>query len=72
FLALNAPPEGSRYRGRSGIAEYNKYGYCPTDMMDKAVSRTLEYAWADHAIAVLADSLGLKEDAALFYSHSEF
>jgi predicted alpha-1,2-mannosidase len=72
FLALNAPPEGSRYRGRSGIAEYNKYGYCPTDLMDKAVSRTLEYAWADHAIAVLADSLGLKEDAALFYSHSKF
>ncbi len=72
FLALNPTPKGSRFGGRSGISEYNKYGYCPTDLMDKTVSRTLEYAWADHAIAVLADSLGLKEDAKLFYEHSGY
>ncbi len=72
FLALNPTPKGSRYGGRSGISAYNKYGYCPTDLMDKAVSRTLEYAWADHAIAVLADSLGFKEDAKMFYEHSGY
>lgn len=72
FLALNPTPKGTRFGGRSGIAEYNKYGYCPTDLMDKAVSRTLEYAWADHAIAVLADSLGKKEDAKLFYAHADY
>ncbi len=72
FLALNPTPKGSRFGGRSGISEYNKYGYCPTDLMDKAVSRTLEYAWADHAIAILADSLGYKEDAKLFYEHAAF
>ncbi len=72
FLALNPTPKGSKYGGRSGITEYNKYGYCPTDKMDKAVSRTLEYAWADHAIAVLADSLGYREDAKLFYEHSRY
>ena len=72
FLALNPTPKGSHFGGRSGISEYNKYGYCPTDLMDKAVSRTLEYAWADHAIAVLADSLGYKEDAKLFYVHSGY
>jgi predicted alpha-1,2-mannosidase len=72
FLALNPTPKGSRYGGKSGIAEYNKYGYCPTDLMDKAVSRTLEYAWADHAIAILADSLGYREDAKLFYEHAAF
>jgi predicted alpha-1,2-mannosidase len=38
--------------------------------MDRAVSRTLEYAWADHALAILADSLGYKEDARLFYEHA--
>jgi len=72
FLALNPTPKGSRYGGRSGISEYIKYGYCPTDLMDKAVSRTLEYAWADHAIAILADSLGYKEDAKLFEEHSGY
>ncbi len=72
FLALNPTPKGSHFGGRIGIAEYNQYGYCPTDLMDKAVSRTLEYAWADHAIAILADSLGYKEDAKLFYEHSGY
>ena len=72
FLALNPTPKGARFGGRSGISEYNQFGYCPTDLMDKAVSRTLEYAWADHAIAVLADSLGFKEDAQLFYAHSGY
>ena len=72
FLALNPTPKGAHFGGRSGISEYNQYGYCPTDLMDKAVSRTLEYAWADHAIAVLADSLGFKEDAKLFYAHSGY
>jgi predicted alpha-1,2-mannosidase len=72
FLALNPTPKGSRYGGKSGISEYNQYGYCPTDLMDKAVSKTLEYAWADHALAILADSLGLKEDAKLFYAHSGY
>lgn len=72
YLALNAPPEGSPYRGRSGILEYNQYGYCPSDLMDRAVSRTLEYGWADRSIAVLADSLGYAEDAKLFYRHAEF
>ena len=72
FLALNPTPKGSKFGGRSGIAAYNQFGYCPTDLMDKAVSRTLEYAWADHSIAILADSLGYKEDAKLFYGHAEF
>jgi predicted alpha-1,2-mannosidase len=70
FLALNPTPKGAKYGGKSGISEYNKYGYCPTDLMDRAVSRTLEYAWADQAVALLADSLGYKEDAQLFYEHA--
>ena len=65
-------PEGAEYPGRSGIAPYLEYGYCPADMMDEAVSKTLEYAWADHAIGLLADSLGKKDDAALFAEHAGF
>lgn len=71
-IALAPTPEGSAYSGRRGIKDYLAYQYCPSDLMEQAVSRTLEYAWADHAIAVLADSLGLKEDADIFYRHAMY
>jgi predicted alpha-1,2-mannosidase len=41
-------------------------------MMDEAVSKTLEYAWADHAIGQLAGSLGKRDDALLFEEHAGF
>ncbi len=51
--------------GRRFVEEYNKYGFVPNDInnADKSVSRTLEYSWADNAIAVLAEALGKTEDA---------
>jgi predicted alpha-1,2-mannosidase len=69
-LATDIPKEG--FRPRPGMAECLKYKYCPAEMMDKAVSKTLEYAYADDAISKLAKALGNNEDAALFASHSEF
>ena len=51
--------------GRDYINEYNEYGYIPQDTagVNKSVSRTLEYAWADAAIASLAKALGKDDDA---------
>lgn len=66
-VALGPVPPGSSFSGRRGIEHCRESGYCPSDKMSQAVSRTLEYAWADYAIALLADSLGFREDAALFY-----
>ncbi|HZK21224.1 MAG TPA: GH92 family glycosyl hydrolase, partial [Oscillospiraceae bacterium] len=43
---------------RSAIEEYNAYGYVPADSSKTSVSRTLEYAWADGSIALLAQALG--------------
>ncbi len=71
-IALGPPPKGSAYSGRRGIAGYLKYGYCPSDIMDEAVSKTLEYAWADQSIANLAKALGREEDARLFESHGQY
>ena len=65
-VALHPVPQGSPFSGRRGIGDCREYGYCPSDKMSQSVSRTLEYAWADHAIAILADSLGFSGDAALF------
>ncbi len=51
--------------GRNFIKEYNEYGYIPDDLAngEESVSFTLEYAWEDNAIAVLAEQLGKTEDA---------
>jgi predicted alpha-1,2-mannosidase len=70
--ALEPVPQGSKFSGREGVDDYIKHGYCPADTMHEAVARTMEFGWADSAIAGLAESLGKTEDAALFKKHSEF
>jgi len=70
--ALGPTPEGSAFGGRRGIESYLKYKYCAADEMDEAVSKTLEYAWADWSIGQLAEALGKKEDAALFAEHAQY
>ena len=70
--ALGPTPRGAAFSGRKGIGSYLKYGYCAADMMDKAVSKTLEYAWADFSIGQLAEALGKEEDALLFRDHAQY
>jgi len=70
--ALGPTPAGAKFTGRKGIEEYLKYEYCPADLMSQAVSRTLEYCYADHACARLAEALGHREDAALFDKHAQY
>lgn len=64
--ATSPAPPGGPARGREGVDEYVRHGYGPSDRMHEAVSRTLEYAWADHAIGRLAAGLGQTADAARF------
>ncbi len=60
--------------GRNYIDEYNKYGYVPQDTegVNKSVSRTLEYAWADAAIASLAKALGKDDDVEKYGAKSMY
>ena len=46
-----------------GLDWYRKLGYIPSDKVDEAVSRTLEYAYDDWAIAHLAEAAGAHDDA---------
>jgi len=71
-IAIGPTPKGSACSGRRGIAGYLEYNYCPSDLMDESVSKTLEYAWADQSIANLAKALGKEEDARLFESHAQY
>jgi len=68
--ALGATPPGAAFSGREGVDAYLKHGYCPSDRMEESVARTLEFAWSDRAIALLAERLGHREDAALFRGHA--
>ncbi len=70
--ALAPTPPGAAFSGREGVEHYLQYGYCPSGLMDESVARTLEFAWADSAIANLAEALGQREDADLFRRHAQF
>ena len=52
------PTQNSRFSGRAGIEDYLKFRYCPSDLMKQSVARTLEYSYADHAIARLGRGAG--------------
>jgi len=69
--ALARTPPGAAFSGREGVEAYLQYGYCPAGLVRNSVTRTLEYSWADHAISLLAQSLGHAEDAALFRKHAQ-
>jgi len=71
--ALGPTPKGSAFSGRRGIEGYLKYKYCPAGIRGgEAVSKTLEYAWADKSISLLAGALGRTEDSLLFAEHAEY
>ena len=46
-----------------GLPFYRKLGYIPSDREGEAVSKTLEYAYDDWAVAHLADAAGAHADA---------
>ncbi len=52
------------------VEEYNTYGYVPADVSKRSVSYTLEYAWADGSISLLAEALGKTDDADYYKSKS--
>jgi len=65
-------PDSADYlhgKGRRGMNSYLKYGYIPMEdgipdafHKKEQVSRTLEYAYDDYALATVAKDLGKKED----------
>lgn len=68
---LTGKPEWSEFGGRNGLQDYIEYGYLPSDKANKSVSATLEYAWSDHALSLLAHELGKEEDAGVFAKHAQ-
>ncbi|MCB9675858.1 MAG: glycoside hydrolase family 92 protein [Alphaproteobacteria bacterium] len=57
-ISLRAALEGQADAGRAGQTSYNTLGYVSMDEAGQAASRTLEYAWSDHALSVWAAAAG--------------
>lgn len=65
--ALEKPqPPVPENAGRSGLEYYLKLGYAPVDKVTEAVSNTMELAYDDWCIAVLADELEKDQDYQYF------
>ena len=75
-MRKSATTPGAQNRMRPDIDPYVERGYVPLGFYagdlsgDNSVSHALEYYIADHALSLLADSLGKKEDAVLFRERS--
>jgi len=52
--------------GRAGIEGYLERGWVATEEAGASVARTLEFAYADAALARMAEALGLADDQAMF------
>jgi predicted alpha-1,2-mannosidase len=63
--AATPVPDGAPSQGRKGVEEYVSLGWVAADRTDQSVSRTLEFAVADAALAGLARGLGKDADAAV-------
>lgn len=49
----------SAMQDQFGLKYYKKYGFIPAELEHESVSKTLEYAYDDWCISVMADSLGM-------------
>ncbi len=72
-LCADAPrPDSALYGGRAGIEEYLGQGWVASDATSGSVARTLEYTWADHAMARWASALGREDDASRYWTRSRY
>jgi hypothetical protein len=55
-----------------GLRAYREYGYIPADAEGESVSKTLEYAYDDWCIAVMANKLGYMDDYREYIQRAQY
>jgi predicted alpha-1,2-mannosidase len=55
-----------------GLKYYREYGYIPAEMEGEAVSKTLEYAYDDWCIAMMAKGLGRENDYVKYLQRAQY
>jgi predicted alpha-1,2-mannosidase len=56
----------------SGLDAYRKHGYIPADMESESVSKTLEYAYDDWCIAMMANGMGYDSIYSAFIQRAQY
>lgn len=69
-LALEAMLATSTYGPYDGLEHYIKYGYVPIDLECEGASKTLEYAYDDFTIAMMAKGMGKEDLYAEYYERA--
>jgi predicted alpha-1,2-mannosidase len=64
------PPVDPFKEGRGGLEDWHRLGYCSMEGVDRPASKTLEYAYNDFGIALMAQGLGKADDAARYLSRA--
>lgn len=70
-LALKAM-KSSAENNRLGLLYYNSMGYIPSDLEGESVSKTLEYAYDDWCIAMMARSMGRNDDYSRYIKRAQY
>lgn len=68
--ALRACVTSATYGPYDGLSDYMRLGYVPADSHRSSASKTLEYAYDDYTLAVLAQSLGQADISTQFLSRA--
>lgn len=63
--------EGTPVEARAGLTWYKKYGWVDAEKTAEAASRTLDYAFDDWAVAVVANLTGHSEEGAFLTKRSK-
>lgn len=61
----------SSMQDRLGIDQFRTNGYIPSDVEAESVSKTLEYAYDDWTIAVMANRMGKPDVASVYYQRAQ-
>ncbi len=62
----------SANQDKLGLKSYKDFGFIPMEEESESVSKTLEYAYDDWTIAVMAKSMGKEEDYNLFSKRAQY
>jgi hypothetical protein len=57
-------------QNRNGLSSYKERGYVASKPHQEATSKTIEYSFDDWCLARMAEALGHKEDAVMFYQRA--
>ena len=64
------PPVDQFKEGRGGLEDWHTLGYCSMEGVDRSPGKSMEYAYNDFGIGLMAKGLGKKNDAATYFKRA--